>query len=121
MHEEIYALAQAIVKPSEAEAALLEALCYAAEEELCRCIQEDLTAQDCRSAFLCAAAFTAAARMLPCRAGSGEAEDFTVGEVTIRSSNGDAADSSQALSFAAQRLIAPYRRDEGFAFLGVRG
>lgn len=120
MHEEIFALAQAIVNPSEAETALLEALCSAAEAELSGRIQGDLTAEDCREAFLCAAAFTAAARMLPCRAGSG-GEEFTVGDVSIRSGAGDLTDSAQALSFAAQRLMAPYRRDDGFAFLGVQG
>ena len=78
-----------------------------------------MTPEDCADAFTCAAALSAAAGLLSCR-GAGNIEQFTAGEVSMRFSapSGGAASSLQQ---QADALMAPYWRDDTFAFWGVRG
>lgn len=120
MRETIMALAAAIASPSEAEQPLLEALCAAAETELTGRLREGTAPADCANAFLCAAALLAAAGLLPCRAADG-VEQFTVGEVSIRSGAGDRCEAGALLRRQALALMAPYCSDDSFAFRGVRG
>lgn len=120
MHEKIYSLARSIASPGETEEALLEALCTAAEAELTGRLREGLTAEDCGEAFPCAAALMAVSALLPCRE-SGGVEQFTVGDVSIRAGGGTLDGAASALRSQAQRLMAAYCGDDGFAFLGVRG
>lgn len=122
MHEEIWKLASAIVKPSAAEEPLLEALCTAAEEEVSGRLQEGRTAESCGGAFLCAAALLAAAGVLPGRSG-GDVEQFTAGDVSLRTggSAGDMCETAAVMRRQAAAIMAPYWKDDGFAFLGVRG
>lgn len=122
MHEEILKLAAAIVKPTEAEMPLLEALCTAAEAEVSGRLREDRTAESCGGAFLCAAALLAAAGVLPGRSGA-DVEQFTAGDVTLRTGNssGNLCETAAALRRQAAEIMAPYWTDGGFAFLGVRG
>ena len=118
MHEEILALAKALSQPAEAELPLLEALCAAAEAELAGGLREGLAPEDCSDAFRCAAALLATAALLPGRE-AGEALQFTAGEVSLRAGGG--CETAAALRRQAEALMAPYRPDGGFAFLGVRG
>lgn len=121
MYEKIYTLACAIVTPTEAEQPLLEALCTAALADLTGRLREGLTPEDCGGAFPCAAALLAAAGLLPCRE-SGGVEQFTVGEVSIRTAGGgDRCSAAATLRSQSAALIAPYCGDDSFAFLGVRG
>lgn len=121
MLEQIMCLASAIVQPSEAERPLLEALCTAAEEDMRRRLREETTPEDCGDAFLCAAALLAAAGLLPCRSG-GDVEQFTVGDVSIRTGGGgQVCQAAAAMRRQAASLMAPYCGDGEFAFQGVRG
>ena len=61
MHETILELARTVSGAGEAETALLEALCQAAEAAWTGRLREGVAAEDCGTAFPCAAAFTAAA------------------------------------------------------------
>jgi len=120
MHEKIMALAAAIVSPGEAELPLLEALCTAAQAELSSMLREGADPAGCADIFSCAAALLAAAALLPCRE-TGGVEQFTVGEVSVRTGGGAGCEAAGTLRRQALTIMAPYCRDGGFAFLGVRG
>ena len=120
MRETILELARAICAPTEAEEPLLEALASAAEAELAGRLGTEVSPADCGDAFPCAAALLTAAGLLACRTGC-EAEQFTVGDVSLRTGSGGAGGGAEILRRQAERLMAPYWQDDGFAFLEVRG
>ena len=117
-YERILELAEAMTGPAEQERPLLEALCTAAEAEAAGRLREGLTPEDCGCAYLCAAAMLAAAGLLPCR-DAGGAEQFTAGDVTIRTGGG--CEAGADLRRQAAALMTGLWRDDGFAFAGVRG
>ena len=118
-HERSMELAEAIASPEESERPLLDALCTAAETAAAGRLKDGLTPKDCGFTFLCAAAMLAAAGLLPCREDGGT-EQFTAGDVSIRTASGGCG-AGAALRRQAARLMAEYWRDDGFAFVGVRG
>lgn len=121
MLEQILSLAAVIVQPTEAEQPLLSALCTAAEAELGRRLRDGVRPEECGDAFLCAAALLAAAGLLPCRSG-GDVEQFSVGDVSIRTgSSGQVCEAAAAMRRQAASMMAAYCGDNEFAFLGVRG
>ena len=120
MFEQIPVLAATIALPSDDERPLLEALCTAAMAEASRKLRPGLTAEDCGDAFLCAAAMTAAAGLLSCRS-SGNVEQFSAGDVSLRSSSDDNCKAAAFIQKRAAELMAPYWVDDQFAFSGVRG
>lgn len=120
MHETTLKLAAAISQAADGEMPLLEALCSAAVEDLTGRLREEWTPERCGNAFPCAAAMLAAAGMLTCRANGG-VEQFTAGEVSLRLSGNEACETAAMLRRHAAALMAPYWRDDGFAFAGVRG
>ncbi len=121
MLEQILTLAAAIARPSEAERPLLEALCTSAEAEMKRRLPADISPEDCGDAFPCAAALLAAAGLLPCRSG-GDVEQFTVGDVSVRTGGDNrACQTAAAMRRQAAGMMAPYWGDGEFAFQGVRG
>ena len=120
MKEQVLALAGEMAG-SGVSAALLEPLCEAAVERWKRRLPDGMEAEDCGTAFLCAAAFTAAAEALASQSG-GSVGDFTVGEISV----GQGVEAgigyiAQALRKAAEELMAPYAASADFAFRGVRG
>lgn len=119
-HERIMELAEAMTSPEESERPLLEALCTAAEAAAAERLKEGLTPEDCGVTYLCAAAMLAAAGLMPCRENGG-VEQFTAGEVSIRTGGSDGCEEGASLRRQAAFLMADYWRDDGFAFVGVRG
>lgn len=121
MLEQIISLTAAIVHPSEEEMPLLTALCTAAEAELTRRLREDVAPEDCGSVFPCAAALLAAAGLLPCRSG-GNTEQFSVGDVSVRTGGGDrTGEAAAAMRRQAASMMAAYWDDDAFSFQGVKG
>ena len=121
MFEQIPLLAAAVTMPAEEERPLLEALCAAAVDEVSRKLRPGLTAEDCGDAFLCAAAMTAAAGLMSCRS-SGDAEQFSAGDVSLRlGGNGDSCKAAASMRQHAAEMMAPYWVDGQFAFAGVKG
>lgn len=121
MLETILELARAVSGAGDSETALLEGLCQAAEAAWTMRLREGVRAEDCGSAFPCAAAFTAAADLAVSRGGDAVAA-FKAGDVSVESrSGGDSTALVEALRQTAQRLMAPYAREVDFSFLGVRG
>lgn len=113
---EIVDLARTVSGAGEAEEALLAALCAAAERRWTERLRRGVTAEDCGGAFVCAAAFTAAADLA---AGRGGISAFTAGPLSVREEGG--ADRAAALRRAAEGLMAPYAEAADFSFKGVRG
>ena len=121
MFEQILCLASAITQPSEAEKSLLEALCTAAEAELKQRLREGVGPEECQETFACAAALLAAAGLLPCRS-SGDVEQFTAGDVSVKTgSSNQVCEASAAMRRQAASMMAAYCGDDAFAFRGVQG
>ena len=114
------ALALAATGAGESEKAALDALCRAAERAWETRLREGVAAEDCGTAFPCAAAFTAAADLAAGR--GGETAAFTAGAVSVRQ-RGAAENAALAggLRKAAERLMAPYTEPGDFCFRGVQG
>ena len=113
--EEILALCRQMGAGEEQDTLLLP-LIEAAVDSLQRRLKPGVSPQDCGSAFSLAAALTAMDG-LERAGGEGEVRSFTAGEVSIQTrtrSGGSRADQ-------AQRLLAPWLRETGFAFRGVDG
>ena len=117
MLEQIVHLAEAIVQPSETERPLLTALCAAAGAEIEGRLRDGISPEDCGDAFPCAAALLAAAS----RSG-GDVEQFSVGDVSLRTGGGgQVCEAVAAMRRQAASMMAGYWGDDAFAFLGVRG
>ena len=76
-------LARELSGAGEAEEALLELLCQAAEQQWEKRLRPGMTTEDCGKAFPCAVAFTAAADLAAARGGEG-VTGFTAGSVSVR-------------------------------------
>ena len=121
MFEQIPLLAAAVTLPTEAERPLLAALCTAAIDEVTRRLRPGLTAADCGDAFLCAAAMLAAAGLMSCRS-SGDVEQFSAGDVSLRiGGNGDSCKAAASMRRHAAEMMESYWEDDSFAFAGVKG
>ena len=97
-------LARELSGAGEAEEALLELLCQAAEQQWEKRLRPGMTTEDCGKAFPCAVA------------------GFTAGSVSVRIRG--AAEScalAESLRRTAERLMAPFAVPDDFCFRGVRG
>ena len=118
LQEEILSLSRDICRPAEGEEALLGKLCAGAEAECRGWLRPDAAAEDCGERFPCACALLAAADLMECRTGGPGGGGFTAGSVTVRAGGAAAAG---ALRRTAERMLAPWAGEGGFAFRGVRG
>lgn len=101
---------------------LLTALCAAARQRWQARLREGVTAEDCGQAFVCAAAFSAAADFLTGEGGSTAASSFSAGEISVSASSAaDRSACAQALRDTAEELMAPYAQPGNFSFRSVRG
>lgn len=121
MLEDILHFARTVGRVEAGEEETLASLCQAAQEELEGRLRPDVTAEECRGALVIAAAWIALAGLWVSRQG-GE-EDITAwsaGDVSV-SGRRSAGERAAVYRAQAERLMAPYVADGGFAFLGVRG
>ena len=114
--EQVYT--QAILLAGELEPkreALLKTLCRGAVASLISRLRDGLTEADCGADLVSAASLYALAALND--VGDGECiEQFSAGDVTIRTGRSNAA--SNCLRHQAQWIIAPYLKD-AFSFQGV--
>ena len=114
MTGQIYAQALLMAgKLTEEQENLLQMLCRVSKVQLEGRLRPGITAEDCRSDFVCAGSLLALAALSE---SDGGPERFTAGELTIQKSGGDAA--ARCLRSQAELILMPYVRD-CFAFLGV--
>jgi len=116
MTEEILSLCRAMGAGQDQEALLLP-LIQAARARLEGRLRPGTAPEDCGGAFPLAVAMTAMDGLDQC-AGEGRVTSFTAGEVSIRTGNARAGGS---LAAQAERMLAPWLGETGFAFQGVRG
>ena len=112
--EEILALCYQLGAPEDREELLIP-LAEAAARDLAGRLKKGVVPENCGPAFPLAAAMVAV-EGLEGAAGGGRVTAFSAGEVTIRTERGGCA-----LSTQAQRLLAPWLEETGFAFRGVAG
>jgi len=98
---------------------LLLPLVQAAQDSLAGRLREGVTPEDCGPAFLLSAAMWAMDRLESAVGSDREIASFTAGDLTIR--RGGHSGRAGSLSGQADRLLAPWLRDTGFSFRGVRG
>lgn len=120
MEEEILRLAKAVAAATEEEEALLASLCAAASAEVRARLGEGMTAGDCGEAYVCAAAWLAAAALEGTR-GSGFSA-LRAGEITLTASDTqEHMKRSAALRREAWVMLEPYLGSGTFCFREVRG
>ena len=114
MTGQIYAQALLMAgKLTQEQENLLRMLCRVARRQLEGRLRPGITAEDCRSDFVCAGSLLALAALSE---SDGGPERFTAGELTIQRGSQSAA--ARCLRGQAELLMMPYVRDS-FAFLGV--
>lgn len=120
MREEILAAAKAVCGAADEEEALLERLCDAAGDEVAARLRGGLTAEDCGGAFVCAAAWIAAAALEGARSGGALCSSLRAGDLTLTlPSAQERAQRSRLLRRQAWDLMAPYLGDGTFCFRAV--
>lgn len=120
MTEQIVAMARSLGHLEPDQEPGLEALCRAARGELAGRLREGLAPQDCAGAFVLGCAWLALSWLAG--AEDGAVEQFTAGEVSIRTrGSGERAQRAAALRLQAETVLAPYLADRGFAFRGTPG
>lgn len=95
---------------------ILPVLARAACEQLRLRLRSGVTEADCGDVFPLAAAMLVLDTLSELD-GESAVTAFTAGEVSIRKENG----TSGSLVRAARQMMAPWSREDGFAFLGVEG
>ena len=116
MHEEIVVLAAGLT--GQETGPLLEDLCTAAERYWTGRLKEGISPEDCGAAFPLAAAMVVMDG-LERAVGSGKVTSFTAGEVSIRTEGETGRRETRTAQ--AERLMAPWLGETGFAFRGVAG
>ncbi|MBD5098484.1 MAG: hypothetical protein HDT35_02860 [Clostridiales bacterium] len=116
MIEQVMELAQALGGAGQGED-VLRTLCVNACQMLDRRLKDGLTPEDCEGAYPLAAAWLA---MDWLRGGQGleGITSLSAGDISVRR---DGASDGGKLSERAMELMAPFLRDDGFVFQGVRG
>ena len=120
MSGRILAVACAMTKADENERETLALLCTAEEKALEERLREGVCKEECEDAFICAAAFLAAAALESARAGGEEFSSLRAGDLTVTKRSSD--EGSKRLSLLREQawaLMRPYTTDGGFCFRGV--
>ena len=116
LSEQVFTQAMMLAGALEhAQEALLRTLCSATAAALAARLRDGLKPEDCKADFVAAASLYALATLNEV-ADDSRIEQFTAGDVTIRSGGNDAA--SSCLRHQAEWIIMPYLKD-AFAFRGV--
>lgn len=122
MEEEIFETAGSICACKAEDEALLRRLCTASAEALESELRAGVAPEDCEGAFVCAAAWLAAAAMTEARlGGEEELSSLRAGDVTIQMRGGESCERAAALRRSARQLMAPYTEGGGFFFCAVKG
>lgn len=121
MSGRILAIACAMTKADGSERETLALLCAAQEEALEKQLRDGVSKEMCESAFICAAAFLAAA-LEGARAGGEELSSLRAGDLTVtKRASGESGRRLEALCAQARMLMRPYTKGGSFCFFGVQG
>ena len=117
MTEQVIELVQALGGAGQ-DGDVLEMVCSTACRTLDRRLKDGLTAEDCEGAYPLAAAWLALDWLRGSRGLEG-VTSLSAGDISVRMEAGSGEGGK--LSDRAFALMAPYLRDEGFVFRGVKG
>lgn len=118
---EAFAAAKILTGAGSEEETFLQTLCTAWVQEWENRLREDVTADDCQEALVCAAALCAAAGLTAGRSGDPVA-GFTAGAVSVSRKGGtEASNAVGVLTGQAERLMAPWTTAADFSVRGVLG
>jgi len=81
----------------------------------------EITPENCADALVLACAWTALSGLVAAREAAEPFLAFTAGELSVSYGKNGREDTASRLLKQAERLMAPYTRDNGFFFRGVRG
>ena len=122
MREEITAIASELSHSTQAEENVLDKLCTAACAEIEGKLREGISKEDCEGAFTCAAAWLAAAALSSARSSGEDVSSLRAGDLSVTKRSGaECGKQYERLRKQAWELMAPYVKDSGFCFRGVRG
>lgn len=114
--EQIYAQALVLIRDLEdGDRPLLELLCRSAEVSLKAKLRCGVTPEDCKADFIAAASLYALAAMSEMDE-TGQLQQISAGDLTLRRSSNDAA--ACCLRYQAELMMLPYMKD-GFSFMRV--
>ena len=116
MTEQVMELVQAL-GGAEQDEDVLRTLCANACQLLDRQLRDGLTPEDCKGAYPLAAAWLAMDWLRGTQGLEG-ITSLSAGDISVRR---DGAADGGKLSERAMELMAPFFRDDGFVFRGVRG
>lgn len=115
LNEQIYAQALLLAGDLDTQQSkLLETMCGVSAASLDARLRDGITAEDCKAAYLAAAALLALAALSELDLRSNP-EQFSVGDFSVKTGSNAAA---ACLRRQAEMMIAPYLRD-AFSFRGV--
>lgn len=115
MRDEIIKLVNSLCRP-QVEDGVLEVLCEAACRKLDGMLADGVSAKDCSEAYLPAAAWLVMDWLGDSQNRNGITA-LSAGDMTVRCEGGK----SGRLEQRAMELMAPWLKDTGFVFRGVRG
>ena len=99
---------------------MLMTLCAAASGQLRERLREGVDEQEFKGLFVTAAGMLALS-MYCAAEGRERLTSFKAGNLSLTFAQDEEPATAASLRAQAERLLAAYLRDEGFAFLGVRG
>lgn len=117
MTEQVLELVRALGSGGGQDEDALRMLCVSACRTLDQRLRDGLSAEDCQGAYPLAAAWLVMDWLRGCQAMDGVTA-LSAGDISVRREGG--ADSG-TLSKRAFALMAPWLRDDGFVFRGVKG
>lgn len=121
VRSQILSIARTLTGAEQDEEMLLQRICLAQEAQLARALREGVKQEDCEDAFICAAAWLAAA-LESARAGGEELSSLRAGDMSVtKRAAADAARRLDALRAQAWALMRPYTKDGGFYFCRTQG
>lgn len=108
MQEKIWELALNVSSVSDEDEPLLKSLCQSAEEAWTARLRDGISPADCKGAFPCAVAFTAAAHLAAARS-NGTVASFSAGSVSVQGrSCAEQCALRDGLRQTAEQLMAPF-------------
>ena len=118
---EIFDFASEIAGGEVSETVMMT-LCMSAAEELRRRLRPGISAGEIKERFVAAAGVLALSMYIASGAAPAPAvKSFKAGNLSVVCSGGGESVSAASLRRQAEKMLSAFLRDEGFAFLGVRG
>lgn len=116
--EEIYQTAEKLIGDAPEN---LETLCRMAEQEISARIKPNVSMEECKDAFIQAAAMIAAAIYRGAKGGTEDVSAYRAGSVSVTKRVSESGGNYESLRRQAELIMAPYIYDSGFSFIGVKG